>query len=248
MKTMRGGFLLLIGSILLCSAGCHSRQAQEQSSIVWWYTADLDGDLQDELLVIDRGEAADELPADRPAEYGRTLNIYSQFELSDGRPVITGEPEVVIDLSELKPMKVMAGDINGDGQMEIGVCVYKTAKFHPVMAKRPFFYHLADGKLAPVWLGSRLARPFDDYLVADMDQDGRAELVAIEQLENGRRIVAIYEWKGFGFEVKGVSGEIDQPAAFANNLNAREEEVLIDLDGKRRRVSWDGEQVVIAEP
>jgi hypothetical protein len=76
-----------------------------------------------------------------------------------------------IDLAGIRPMKVQLGDINGDGVCEISVCVYKTTTFHPVLAKRPFFFDLVDGNLIPVWLGSRLSRPFDDYILYDIDGD-----------------------------------------------------------------------------
>ena len=83
--------------------------------------------------------------------------------------MVQGELEAVFDLVlHQAPLKVLAGDIDGDGRVEIGVCVYKTAKFHPVPAKRPFFYALQDGRLQPVWLGSRLAWPFADYRLFDL--------------------------------------------------------------------------------
>ena len=119
-----------------------------------------------------------------------------------------------IDLADIKPMKVQIGDINGDGTNEVAICVYKTAEFHPVMAKRPFFFDLVEGNLIPVWLGSRLSRPFDDYVLFDVNADGIDEIVSIEQLENGNRVVAVYEWKGFGFEVLRDLGELEGEARF----------------------------------
>jgi len=112
-----------------------------------------------------------------------------------------------IDLTELQSLKVQLGDINGDGVPEIALCVYKTAKFHPVMAKRPFFFDLIDGNLIPVWLGSRLSRPFDDYILYDIDGNNTDELISVELLENGNRVVTLYSWKGFGFEVSAQSEE-----------------------------------------
>jgi hypothetical protein len=110
-----------------------------------------------------------------------------------------------IDLAEIKPMKVQLGDVNGDGLNEVAICVYKTAKFHPVMAKRPFFFDLVEGKLVPVWLGSRLSRPFDDYILYDIDAVD--EIISVERLENGDRAVAAYDWKGFGFEMRAQTAE-----------------------------------------
>lgn len=114
-----------------------------------------------------------------------------------------------IDLSGIKPMKVQLGDINGDGVNEVAVCVYKTAKFHPVMAKRPFFFDLVEGNLIPVWLGSRLSRPFDDYILYDINADSFDEVISIERLESGQRVLAVYGWKGFGFEMLAESEAFD---------------------------------------
>lgn len=122
-----------------------------------------------------------------------------------------------IDLSATKPMKVQLGDVNGDGINEVAVCVYKTTKFHPVMAKRPFFFDLVEGQLIPVWLGSRLSRPFDDYILYDIDADAIDEIISIEQLENGGRVLAIYNWKGFGFEMLTQSEEFEEKLEFDPN-------------------------------
>jgi hypothetical protein len=119
-----------------------------------------------------------------------------------------------IDITDIKPIKVQLGDIDGDGIKEVAICVYKTAKFHPVMAKRPFFYKHIAGNLVPVWLGSRLSRPFDDYILADIDADGIDEVISIERLENGESIIAMYNWKGFGFEVDAESEEFDGDVYF----------------------------------
>lgn len=119
-----------------------------------------------------------------------------------------------IELSGIKPIKVQLGDVNGDGVNEIAICVYKTAKFHPVMAKRPFFFNLVDGNLIPVWLGSRLSRPFDDYVLYDIDADAVDEIISVEQLENGKRVIAVYNWKGFGFEMLTQSEEFDGELCF----------------------------------
>ena len=124
-----------------------------------------------------------------------------------------------IDIEEKKPLKVQLGDINGDGVNEVAICVYKTAKFHPIMAKRPFFFDLVDGNLIPVWLGSRLSRPFDDYILYDIDDDNIDEIISIEQLENGNRAIAVYNWSGFGFEM------FTQSEEFGGNLS-------FNIDGK----------------
>ncbi len=119
-----------------------------------------------------------------------------------------------INLSRIKPMKVQLGDVNGDSVNEVALCVYKFTKFHPDMDKRPFFFDLVEGNLIPVWLGSRLSRPFDDYILQDIDGDAIDEIISIERLESGSRVIAVYDWKGFGFEMRTQSAEFDGQLQF----------------------------------
>lgn len=110
-----------------------------------------------------------------------------------------------IDLAALKPWKVQTADVDGDGRLEISIGVYKTTRADAVMRKRPFVYSW-DGKgLQPKWLGSRLSRPFEDYIFSDIDDDGLDELIAMEYLSDGQMILCAYKWKGFGFEGMGES-------------------------------------------
>ncbi len=104
------------------------------------------------------------------------------------------------DWSEINPWKVLIGDIDGDGIEDISIGVYKESPFHPIMAKRPFIYNFKDGRLIPKWRGSRLSRPFVDYVFYDLDKDGIDEIVSIEILENDKKLINSYKWKGFGFE------------------------------------------------
>ena len=146
---------------------------------------DLDG-IQEEIYI----------RADKGSTYGKELVIRS-----GGRELGT------YDMEDLKPWKVQTADVDGDGVREISVGVYKTARFHPVMAKRPFIYNWDKEGLSPKWLGSRLSHPFDDYIFCDIDGDDMEELIAIELLSNGRKIINSYKWKGFGFEGIGESVE-----------------------------------------
>lgn len=151
-----------------------------QKNIVSSCKSDLDKDgIEEELY----------LTSQKGSVYGKEL-------------VITKNNEVIgrYDLEALKPWKVQAADVDGDGRNEISAGVYKTARLHPVMAKRPFIYNWNNGTLSPKWLGSRLSRPFDDYIFSDIDEDGMEELISIELLPNGRKVLNSYKWKGFGFE------------------------------------------------
>lgn len=234
--------LLLIGMVVVVGKSRPAR-AEVESDLVSWFMADIDGDWKDELLVImDNGEEG-ELRLDTGERYGYTVRIYPDYELIKEEPVPKGEPEEAFDLSEIKPLKVLAGDINGDGEKELAVCVYKTTKFHPVLAKRPFFYKIREGELEPVWLGSRLARPFADYILSDVDHDAIDEIVSIEYLEDGGQVFAIYDWKGFGFEVKAVTEKLAGTASFLNNIHRKQDGILVEIDGESCRLTLDGGRI-----
>lgn len=134
-------------------------------------------------------------------KYGENLVILT---LDDGIRV-----RMIQDMKGFNPWKVQTADVDGDKELEVSIGVYKKAEFHPVMAKRPFIYGLDEKGLFPKWRGSRLSRPFDDYIFSDVDGDGTDELLSIETLQDGKKIISAYKWKGFGFELFSESKSFD---------------------------------------
>lgn len=143
----------------------------------------INGDNKDYLVI---------LTGPRWRKYGKEVVIFS---IEGGLKEIYRR-----DFSEFKPWKITIGDIDGDGKDEVSIGMYKKSPLHQVMAKRPFIYFFENGKLEPKWRGSRLSRPFIDYIFSDIDKDGIDEIVAIEILEDNRKLINTYKWKGFGFE------------------------------------------------
>ena len=133
------------------------------------------------------------------------------------------------------------GDVNGDKRPDINIIMYKKVKFHNALAKRPFFYNFDSKKLIPLWLGSRLARPFDDIITEDIDNDGIAELIAIEELENKNRILSVYKWEGFGFELFIQGSEEFKKIKFENNNDG----IKIIADGKEREVKIVNKSILL---
>lgn len=144
---------------------------------------DVTGDGQDELII---------LTGNRKKEYGKEVIV---FVIEDNIKEIGRK-----GFEEFNPWKVITGDIDGDGIDEISVGVYKESPLHPVMDKRPFIYTFVDGKIQPKWRGSRLSKPFTDYCFYDIDGDGIDEIIAIEIVDNNKKRINSYKWKGFGFE------------------------------------------------
>ncbi len=114
-----------------------------------------------------------------------------------------------MDASIYGPWRLWTADVDGDGQREVSVGVYKASPLHPVMAKRPFIYDWDGDHLRPKWLGSRLSRPFSDYVFADLNRDGTDEIIALEMLQDESCAVHAYEWNGFGFTALAQSDASD---------------------------------------
>jgi len=156
--------------------------------------SDIDDDFKDELLII---------TGKKDGAFGESLIIFSMDE----------ELEEIYKkhFEDMNPWKIQTADVDGDGIKEISIGVYKKSQFHPVMAKRPFIYNWHGNHISPKWRGSRLSRPFEDYIFADIDGDGLDEIVSIEILENDKkRIINSYKWKGFGFEGRAESKEYEE--------------------------------------
>lgn len=178
-----------------------SVSSDAMKGIVSFFLADVDQDGDQELLTIEAYSESQR--TEEGAYYGNVLCIADEFSLDDDKTIVLDKTDSYrFDMGNDKPLRVQVGDIDGDGNQEISVVTYKTTKFHPVLQKRPFFYRLTEGKLEKVWLGSRLSRPFLDFALFDVDQDQIDEIVAIEYDQDGQELVAVYDWEGFGFDLK----------------------------------------------
>jgi len=92
------------------------------------------------------------------------------------------------------------GDVDGDGDPEIGLCTWSRTVLDPRYAARFFVYSWKEqGDLYPRWRGSRLCRPFVQACLADVNDDGKAELVSVEKEPDGGEMLVAYEWNQFGF-------------------------------------------------
>lgn len=82
-------------------------------------------------------------------------------------------------------------DIDGDGSLDAVVGVFKSSRYFPQPSRRVFIFKDYNGKVRPLWLGSRLGGELIDFSIV-----GNC-IRAIEETETGYA-VSDYIWKGFG--------------------------------------------------
>ena len=105
------------------------------------------------------------------------------------------------------------GDVTGDANPEIAVGVIKPTRYDPKPDKRLFLFRITDDYyIRPLWLGSRVSQPLEDFC---MLKENKPSLIrTIEREQNGTYLVAEYKWKGFGLEhVRYIDRNIDKQQA-----------------------------------
>ena len=98
------------------------------------------------------------------------------------------------------------GDVDGDGSEDAMVGVVKATRFYPEKARRLFIFKQVNGKVRPMWLGSKLGGILEDFRYVS----GRIR--ALESTTDSLYVVAEYQWKGFGmgfdhYIIKGTDKE-----------------------------------------
>ena len=122
--------------------------------------------------------------------------------------------------------------MEGDGINEIVLGVHKETRFFP-RSHNCLFVFGWDGKEAfPKWLGSRLSKPFIDFVFAELDGQPGEELVSLEVTGIGGRCIVVYSWCGFGFV------GVWQSESFANArlFKGQGDQVRLSLPGGRNLV------------
>ena len=86
------------------------------------------------------------------------------------------------------------GDVDGDGTVDALVGVVKATRFYPEKGRRIFIFKNYHGKIRAMWMGSKLGGILHDFRF----KDGRIR--ALEATNDGRFVVAEYQWAHFGVE------------------------------------------------
>ena len=153
------------------------------------------------------------------------------------------KPYVVWRQRKLNPWKLQVADVDGDGESEIVAGVWKKSPKDPVMARRVFVYSWNGERMLPKWLGSRLSRRFEDFVMCDVNDDGWDELVALETAPKGRRRVSVYRWRCFGFDWLGCSDEKEG----LSGLRVADGELSVDTREGQAKLEFVKDKVVIEQ-
>lgn len=173
--------------------------------------ADLNGDGQVENLTLEGGEA-------RIEQHGQvTWHSPADWQVT----------------------QALIGDLDRDGRPEVDLLVWRPFRPWPIDRFLPYggridSFQDSQGRSCQViliawrgnayqerWAGSALAEPLQAFVAADLDGDGRQELVGLETsydaLANSpAQAVSLWAWNGFGFSLLArQSGAFQQMAAYA---------------------------------
>ncbi len=93
---------------------------------------------------------------------------------------------------------VALGDPNNDGRFEALVAFWKLDEVGRVRSQ-PFVIGYRRGLFGTWWGGSPLDQFLFEVALADVDGDGRQELLALEGRSEDMRWMAVWRWHGWGF-------------------------------------------------
>lgn len=190
---------------LLAAASAAAASLVFASSPPWEMVRDLDGDGVQERVVLDAAQSW-------------TLRVYQGATLRS-----------VAVPGRWRPWKLALADADGDGRLDIAVGVHKGTRYFPQPHNCLFLYRWSGKRLEPLWLGSSLSRPFEDFCFAEGRPGEPWPLFALERDRTGRLSVARYRWNGFGYTL------LDRKGSWKSaRLLAADEDGLLLAAGHRR--------------
>lgn len=131
-----------------------------------------------------------------------SINVYLRKNKEDTSTIVSSEyinkEEHLISEWKLNypVFHFECADMNADGTEDILVGVVKATRYDSISRKRIFIFKLFEGYVRPLWLGSRVSQPLEDFKVIPSQPINLIRTIELEQ--NGKFLVAEYKWKGFG--------------------------------------------------
>lgn len=99
--------------------------------------------------------------------------------------------------------RLAAGDADDDGRVELLLLLWQRDGAGRLRTQ-PYLLGWRGGRFKIIWGGSATATPIQDLALADLDADGRNELVVLEGGElpgDPGEHVAVWRWHGWGYEL-----------------------------------------------
>jgi len=153
--------------------------------------------------------------------------------------------------SDWQVKQAVMSDLNQDGQAELTLLVQRPYRPWPVDQWLPYGGRIADfqdssgmschiiligwkeGRYKEIWAGSSMSQPALVIGAADLNQDGRAELITMEGTYNHKSIfpgkaIKLWEWNGFGFSLlSSLPGEFNNFMIFKSPSNHKATSIIV---------------------
>jgi hypothetical protein len=176
-------------------------------------------------------------PVTAPFEGAVTLSGYQhayRVEVNSSKgPILTAFRDGKLIWSYGKPdwraWKLVTADVTGDGKPEFIVALNKTTKYKPWRHNTLFVFGIRSGEVRPLWRGSALGRPFDEFVFSPAKDRHGESLVTVERTLERTFCLGVYRWNGFGFNKLREFG----PWANAKNLTLVKEGVAVEVNGRK---------------
>lgn len=107
---------------------------------------------------------------------------------------ITGKTDRIYTPYEIFQANI--ADANNDGKSDICIGIIKPTPFDPVLKKRLFIFQIDQDYIRPLWLGSRLAYPLEEFTTIIINN--KCIIQTIEKQSNIEYCVNQYKWGSFG--------------------------------------------------
>lgn len=125
----------------------------------------------------------------------------------EGLRVLQGDVEIWRSDPAWRVVDVALGDPNDDGRYEILAALWKPDD-EGVLTSHPFIIGYRGGAVKVIWGGSAVTHGIHEIALADVDDDGVAELIVLESARPGdgpdatQRTLSVWDWHGWGFNLR----------------------------------------------
>ncbi len=136
--------------------------------------------------------------------------IPEQISLSEGRiSVYKGGQEIWASDPSWQVTDLTLGDPNDDGRFNILAVVWINDE-QGIAFSHPYIFGYRGGSVRLIWGGSAAFYPLQEVLLADVNGDGKQELIVIEAVEKdykpgsgtGLNVVSVWDWRGWHYSLR----------------------------------------------